>query len=109
VIEQANATDTHSYKHELANYAVGLLLALCLTAVPFAIVAWKLMPAAWALAIILVLGLVQIVVHLRCFLHISLSRSSRDDLNLLLFSGLIILLMVGGTLIIMFNLHQRMQ
>lgn len=100
--------DKRTYKHELANYAVGLLFALVLTAVPFAVVAWKLMPVIWALATVLVLGLIQIAVHLRCFLHISLSRSSRDDLNLLLFSGLIVLLMVGGTLIIMFNLHQRM-
>ena len=38
----------------------------------------------------------------------SLARSSRDDLQLILFSTLIVALMVGGTLVILFNLHGRM-
>jgi cytochrome o ubiquinol oxidase operon protein cyoD len=59
-------------------------------------------------AIILVLGLVQIIVHMRCFLHMSLQRSARSDLLLVLFSSLIIALMVGGTLVVLFNLHTRM-
>lgn len=93
---------------EFSSYVIGLLLALSLTAVPFALVAWKLLPTFWVLTVTFVLGLLQVVVHFRFFLHISLSRSSRDDLYLLLFSLLIILLLVGGTLIIMFNLHHRM-
>ena len=48
------------------------------------------------------------LVHFRCFLHISLKRSSRHDLQLILFSALIIVLMVSGALVILFNLHQRM-
>ena len=59
-------------------------------------------------AIILVLGLVQIIVHMRCFLHLSLQRSARADLMLVLFSSLIIALMVGGTLVVLFNLRARM-
>jgi cytochrome o ubiquinol oxidase operon protein cyoD len=41
-------------------------------------------------------------------LRVNLSRSSRDNLWLILFSGLIIALMVSGTLVILFNLRQRM-
>jgi cytochrome o ubiquinol oxidase subunit IV len=48
------------------------------------------------------------VVHFRFFLRVNLSRSSRDNLWLILFSGLIIALMVSGTLVILFNLRQRM-
>lgn len=97
-----------SWERDLARYAIGLASSLLLTAVPFALVAWKPLAPGWTFGAILCFGLAQLVVHLRCFLHISLSRSSRDDLNLLLFSGLIILLMAGGTLLIMFNLQQRM-
>jgi cytochrome o ubiquinol oxidase operon protein cyoD len=61
-----------------------------------------------AFAAILILGLVQIIVHMRCFLHMSLQRSARADLMLVLFSTLIIAFMVGGTLVIMINLRQRM-
>jgi cytochrome o ubiquinol oxidase operon protein cyoD len=57
---------------------------------------------------VLVLGLAQMLVHFRCFLHIDLKRSARADLQLILFSILIIGLMVGGTLVILFNLQQRM-
>ncbi|RYY09384.1 MAG: cytochrome-c oxidase, partial [Alphaproteobacteria bacterium] len=47
-------------------------------------------------------------VQFRCFLHINLKRSSRHDLQLILFSTLIIALMVSGTLVILFNLRGRM-
>jgi cytochrome o ubiquinol oxidase operon protein cyoD len=57
---------------------------------------------------VLALGLVQMAVQFRCFLHISLKRSSRHDLQLILFSTLIIALMVSGTLVILFNLRGRM-
>ncbi len=57
---------------------------------------------------ILLLGLVQIVVHMRCFLHMSLQRSARSDVMLVLFSVLIIAVMVSGTPVILFNLRTRM-
>lgn len=95
------------YRRERRSYITGLLLALSLTAVPFALVAWKLLPPFWVLTVTFSLALIQIIVHFRYFLHIGW-HSHRDDLYLLLFSTLIVLLMVGGTLVIMFNLHHRM-
>ena len=56
----------------------------------------------------LALALVQMVVHFRFFLHISLAKSARDDLQLILFSTLIMVLMVSGTLVVLFNLRHRM-
>ena len=53
-------------------------------------------------------ALVQTVVQFRCFLHIGLRRSARADLLLVLFSVLIIALMVSGTLVVIFNLRERM-
>jgi len=47
-------------------------------------------------------------VHFRFFLHISLKKSSRHDLQLILFSILIIALMVSGTVVILLNLRHRM-
>ena len=54
------------------------------------------------------LALLQIVAHFRYFLHIDLQKSHRDDLQLILFTGLIIGLMVAGSLWIIFNQNQRM-
>ena len=50
----------------------------------------------------------QVIAHFRFFLHIDLSRSSRDDLQLILFSTMIVILMVGGTIWITINQHQMM-
>lgn len=93
---------------ETLSYAIGYVLALALTAAAFAAVHWPSFPAATIFAIVLALALVQLVVHFRFFLHISLGRSSRHDLLLILFSSLIIALMVSGTLVILFNLRGRM-
>ena len=93
---------------ELRTYAVGYVLSLALTAAAFAAVLWPSTGTRATFAIVLALGLVQMAVQFRCFLHISLRRSSRHDLQLILFSTVIIGLMVAGTLVILFNLRERM-
>ena len=95
-------------KSGLLTYATGYVLALALTGAAFVLVYLHLAQPPMAFAIVLGLGLMQIIVHMRCFLHLSLQRSARSDLMLILFSVLIIALMVGGTLIILFNLQMRM-
>lgn len=74
----------------------------------FATVAWQLVRPSYALAIVFGLALLQIIVHFRFFLHIDLRKSARDDLQLILFTALIVLLMVGGSLVILLNLRHRM-
>ncbi|KHK90901.1 cytochrome o ubiquinol oxidase subunit IV [Novosphingobium malaysiense] len=97
------------YRRELRNYAIGLAAALLLTGVAFATVAFDWAPFTGTMIVVYGLGLVQIIVHFRFFLHIDLEKSARDDLQLILFSTLITLLMVGGTVVILFNLYHRMQ
>lgn len=101
-------SESTELQRERRSYWAGLLLALVLTGIPFAGVAWADWSRSTLLWVIGVCALVQVVVHLRFFLHIDLSRSHRDDLQLILFSSLIILLMVAGTLWIMSDLGQRM-
>lgn len=96
------------YRREFRSYVIGLALAAALTGGAFAIVAWHLAPPTTALGMVFGLALLQIVAHFRYFLHIDLRKSAREDLHLILFSTIIILLMVGGTLVIMLNLRQRM-
>ncbi len=91
-----------------ASYVIGYTLALTLTAGAFALVQARVFTAAITFGVILALALAQMIVHFRCFLHISLKKSSRHDLQLILFAALIIALMVSGTLVILFNLRGRM-
>ena len=93
---------------ELRTYVVGYILSLVLTVAAFAMVRWPFFEARAVFGSVLALGLIQLAVQFRCFLHISLKRSSRHDLQLILFSALIIALMVSGTLVILFNLRGRM-
>lgn len=95
-------------RREVRTYLLGYAAALGLTCAAFAAVYWQVAAGATVFALVLALGLIQTVVQFRCFLHITLARSSRDDLQLILFSALIVALMVGGTLVILFNLHGRM-
>ncbi len=95
-------------RDEIRRYAAGYCLALALTAVAFATVHWPILVSTTTFAVVLGLALLQMVVHFACFLHISLRKSSRDDLQLILFSTLIMILMVSGTLVILFNLRARM-
>jgi cytochrome o ubiquinol oxidase operon protein cyoD len=99
---------TNDYRQDLRNYVIGLALALLLTAAAFATVIWRIAPGPVSMGIVFGLGLVQIVVHFRFFLHIDLSESVREDLQLILFSTLIILMMAGGTLVVLMNLRHRM-
>ena len=93
---------------ETVTYVAGYTLALGLTLAAFGLVWLHLLSGRTAFYVVLALGLVQMLVHFRCFLQIDLRRNSRADLHLLLFSTMIIALMVGGTLVVLFNLYHRM-
>jgi cytochrome o ubiquinol oxidase operon protein cyoD len=95
-------------RRERMTYGIGYASALALTGIAFALVHWHVFSLDWTLGIVFGLALLQILVHFRCFLHITLGRSARADLQLLLFSTLIVSLMVAGTLVVVFNLRSRM-
>jgi cytochrome o ubiquinol oxidase operon protein cyoD len=100
--------ETSSGQPELASYVKGLASALLLTAAAFGLAIWRPLSHGWDLAVLGALALLQIVAHFRWFLHIDLKQSHRDDLQLILFTGLIVLIMVGGTIWILWNQHARM-
>jgi len=97
--------ETHG--RDFRTYCFGGVMALVLTAIAFWLVAFGVLPPFERLVAVAVLAVVQIVVHFRFFMHISW-RSHRDDLQLILFSSLIMFLMVAGTIWILSNLHERM-
>ncbi len=94
-------------RHEFHSYVWGIGLALLLTVLPFALVHWQAIPRVWLVVTIGVFALLQMVVHFRFFLHIGF-KQNRDDLQLILFSTLLLVIMVAGTLWIMASLAMRM-
>jgi cytochrome o ubiquinol oxidase operon protein cyoD len=101
-------TSSRIERRETLGYVAGYCLALLLTVAAFGLVHLRLLDGRQAFYAALGFGLLQMLVHFRCFLHIDLARSARSDLLLILFSSLIIALMVGGTLVILLNLRTRM-
>lgn len=95
-------------KEELRRYLIGAASTLALTLAAFAVVAFGAFDRGTTLIAVSVLALAQIAAHFHFFLHIDLWKSHRDDLMLILFTALIILLMVGGTTWILFDQWSRM-
>jgi cytochrome o ubiquinol oxidase subunit IV len=96
------------YRRELLSYVCGFGLALALTLVPYGLVYWSAMQQSALYLAIGACALVQGVVHFRFFLHINPPRQNMDDLQLVLFSGLLLFMMIGGTIWILANLAMRM-
>ncbi|MBU6513463.1 MAG: cytochrome C oxidase subunit IV family protein [Betaproteobacteria bacterium] len=90
------------------DYVLGLVLALILTCAAFAAVSWQLAAPHALAGLVFLLGLLQVLVHFRYFLHIDFRAPSRDKLQLLVFSSIILVLMAGGTLVILADLRSRM-
>lgn len=103
-----HAPDPAGYRQELRAYRCGFLFAALLTAVPFALEGSGRFTRSALLWVIAGLGLTQIFVHVRYFLHVDLSPERREPLALLAFSAALLVLMVAGMLWILYNMYVRM-
>lgn len=91
----------------LTTYATGFILALILTIIPFAIVAFGWLPKVDALIAIAVAGVVQVLVHLYFFLHLDVAREHRANVMTGAFTVLILAVLVGGTIWLFYSLQFR--
>lgn len=89
-------------------YIIGLGSSVVLTTLAFAAVMVQPFGTYVSYAVAVFLGFLQILVHLRCFLDLDLSEQKREDVQLILFTVLIIALMAIGTLWILGDLMSRM-
>lgn len=110
--EQSNNQDAaaelkQQERREFHSYLWGAGLALLLTVIPFALVYWKVILPFSLLIVIGAFALVQMLVHFRFFLHIGF-KQKREELQLILFSTLLLIIMVTGTVWIMASLSIRM-
>lgn len=89
-------------------YLTGFVLAAILTIIPFSVVWGQLLPRSGAILVLVICAIAQIIVQVRYFLHIDLSRQKREDLQVILFSSLLLFIMAAGTIWILGNLAIRM-
>lgn len=97
--------------HQHGSYrsnTTGFILSLLLTLISFGIVMSGNFPSTLALTIIVVLAVLQIVAQMHFFLHLDSSPSQRWNLMVLIYTLIIVVFLVVGTLWIMYNTHVRM-
>lgn len=97
-----------AHKGSFKSYLIGFIYAVVLTLIPFGLVMSATLPKAYTLAGIFIAAIVQIVVHLHYFLHLDRSSEERWNMLAILFTALIIVILVAGSVWIMLNLHYRL-
>jgi cytochrome o ubiquinol oxidase operon protein cyoD len=108
--DHIQASDEHSdYHASVKGYLTGFLLSVVLTAIPFWLVMAKVLPTSGITALV-VLGFaaVQIVVHMIYFLHMNTRVEGGWSMLALLFTAVLVLIMLVGSIWVMYNLNTNM-
>jgi len=89
-------------------YITGFILAVLLTAFAFSFVLLKGISTRVAVSGILITSVIQLLVHLHFFLHLNRSSAARWNILSLVFTSILLIIFIGGTIWIMFTLNRRM-
>lgn len=101
--------DDLGYHATLKGYAVGFLLSVVLTAIPFALVMGHVLPSSRVTAlVILAFAAVQMVVHMVYFLHMNGKAEGGWSLLALVFTGALVAIMLSGSIWVMYHLNTNM-
>lgn len=89
-------------------YTIGLLLAATLTITSFWVASTSVLWAPGVPPGLIVLAIAQMGVHLVFFLHLTSGPDNTNNILALAFGVLIVVLVLGGSLVIMANLNENM-
>jgi cytochrome o ubiquinol oxidase subunit IV len=90
------------------SYLIGFGLSVILTAIPFGLVMSGAVPASSAIPICIGFAVTQIGVHLVYFLHMNTSPSQTWNLAAFVFTLIILVILVAGSLWVMYHLDTNM-
>jgi cytochrome o ubiquinol oxidase subunit IV len=111
--------DTHNYFEEIGffprgavtvfhAYLIGYALSLVLTLIAFFLTIKHILPYNDALVILIVLALIQFAVQAQCCLHLGSEHTSHEKLIIFAAACLVVIILVAGSIWIMFTLNGRM-
>ncbi|WP_198969328.1 cytochrome o ubiquinol oxidase subunit IV [Xylophilus sp. ASV27] len=110
--------DTHDHAHDhddgashstLKGYLTGFILSVILTAIPFWLVMGKVFDSSSTTAtVILGFAAVQIVVHMVYFLHMNTRSEGGWNMLALVFTVVIVVITLSGSLWVMYHLNHNM-
>lgn len=100
--------DTHGHGTRRA-YIIGFLASAVLTAVPFWLVMGRPVESTVTIALVAVaLAIVQIIVHVRFFLNIDAKGEGGWTLVSFIFTAIIVVITIGGSIWAMYQMHSNM-
>ena len=103
-----SAHDAHGHG-SMRDYVIGFVLSVILTVIPFWLVMGEVLESrVWTVALIMIFGAIQIVVHMVYFLHMNRKSEGGWILMSLLFTGIIIVIALVGSLWVMHHLESNM-
>jgi cytochrome o ubiquinol oxidase subunit IV len=105
---EESAAGERTVAQEVRGYALGLALALVLTAASFWVRGTDLVYAPGLAMALLVLAIAQMGIHLIFFLHITTAPDNENNVLALAFGVLIVCLIVFGSLWVMEHLNHNM-
>ena len=101
--------DAHGNDHgSKRSYLTGFLLSVILTAIPFWLVMSGTLPGPATAIIVVLLALVQIGVHTYYFLHVNTRSEGGWTLLAFVFTAILVVIVIAGSLWIMYHLHGNM-
>lgn len=110
-----SAHDGHGHHHDahahgsLRSYLIGFALSVILTAVPFWLVMSGVIDNKQVTAVIVVaFAVVQIVVHMIYFLHMDTRSEDGWNMMALIFTLIIVVIVLIGSLWVMYHLNTNM-
>ncbi|WP_033073633.1 cytochrome o ubiquinol oxidase subunit IV [Sphingopyxis sp. MWB1] len=92
----------------MRDYVIGFVLSVILTAIPFWLVMTRPLEAGATAAIIMAFAVVQIIVHMVYFLHMTPKAEGGWSLTSLVFTIIIVVIMLAGSLWVMHHLNTNM-
>jgi cytochrome o ubiquinol oxidase subunit IV len=105
--ESPTASDKHQGHGSVASYVTGFVLSVVLTLAAYVLVANKLLSGGLLVAAIVGLAIAQLFVQLLFFLHLGSESKPRWNLTALLFAAMVVVILVIGSLWIMYNLDYQ--
>jgi cytochrome o ubiquinol oxidase subunit IV len=93
----------------LKDYAVGFLLSVILTAIPFLLVMGKVFEKSSTTALVILgFAAVQIVVHMIYFLHLNTRSENGWSMLSLIFTAVLVVILLSGSIWVMYHLNTNM-
>lgn len=90
------------------SYVIGFVVSLILTLTSYTLVRHHVLPMAGLVATIVTLAVAQLVVQLIFFLHIGEEKGARWKLVTFIFAIIVVVIVVGGSLWVMYHLNYNM-